>query len=410
MNIGQAIKRIPVIVWVLLIGVSIIAAIIVFRPHPHPRPARAHVAATVDVVVAQPRTVSVNVIAQGTVTPRRQIDVVSQVSGALVEVSPQFANGGYFAKGATLAQIDPRDYEVAVAKAQAALIEAEKNLATEKGLVRQAKLQWRDLGSSDSNDLFLRKPQLAAAEAQVMAAQAGVKQANINLERTRIALPFAGRISNTWVDLGQFVNMGAKIASVYDASVALVRLPLTDQQAALINLPLGPEWSQTVMPDVTLRGVVAGVAHEWTGKLTRTEASLDAQSRMFYAIVEIADPFNPKQHAVPLLMGMYVEAEITGKPFANVVALPKSVIFRRDKVFSVNADNKLQEKTVTLLRTSDDTVWFTGDIAEGEHLVLDRQGYLTDGASVKSHLVEEKTAALSDAAALSNQAASEAAQ
>ncbi len=387
MKLSSLAGRLPPVVWVLLIGGLLIAAVILLRPKPHPKPVREMPPPSVTVIKAEPRTLAVNVMAQGSVIPRRQIDLVSQVAGALVEVSPEFVSGGYFAEGATLAQIDPRDYEIAQARARALVAEAEKTLATEKGMARQAKLQWRDLGSDEANSLFLRKPMVAAAQAQLESAKAGLRQAQLNLERTRIHLPFAGRISTTWVDLGQFVNVGTKLATVYDASVALVRLPLTDDQAALIDLPkhfFGK--SNQPLPEVTLSGVVAGQAYQWQGKLTRTEASLDAQSRMFYVVVEVADPFNPAKQAAPMLMGMYVKAEIAGKPLAKVVQLPKSAVFRRDRVFALDADNLVHEKPVKVLRSDDQQVWVQGDIAPGELLVLERQSYLSEGTKVKPEL------------------------
>lgn len=392
MTLAVQLRRIPVVAWVLIVGITLIAAIVLLKPNPQPRAPKPIAQIQTKVVLAQPQTMAVNVSAQGSVEPRRQIDVVSQVAGSLVNVSDQFVSGGFFAKGATLVQIDPRDYEVAVARAKAAVVEAEKILATERGQAQQAQRQWQELGSKDANDLFLRKPQLAAAAAQVDAARAGVQQAQLNLARTRIQLPFAARVNNTWVDLGQYVSAGTRIASVYDSAAALVRLPLTDLQASLINLPLAFGKPQQELPDVILRGVVAGNAYEWKGKIMRTEASLDPQSRMFYAVAEIPDPFDPSKNAVPLLMGMYVNAEIIGKPIANVMRLPKSVIFRRDQVYSLDVDNRVQIHTVKILRSDEQYVWFTGDIKPGQSIVLERQGYLTAGAEVTPVIVSSVSA------------------
>lgn len=395
----SVVRRVPPVVWVLLCGVGAIAAIVLLKPQPQPRAPETPAAITANVVLAQPHTLAINVAAQGSVAPRRQIDVVTQVAGTLVEVSPQFASGGFFAKGATLVQIDPRDYEVAVARAKAALAEAEKVLATERGQARQVQREWRDLGNSEANDLFLRKPQVAAAEAQVDAAKAGLLQAELNLERTQIRLPFAARVNNTWVDLGQYVGTGGRIATVYDAAAALVRLPLTDLQASLIDLPLAFGKAQQQLPDVTLRGIVAGQPYEWQGKVMRTEASLDPQSRLFYAVVEIPDPFDPFKNKLPLLMGMYVTAEIRGKPIEQVIHLPKSVIFRRDKVYALDDDNRVQEKTIKILRMDDTHVWFVGDIRPGQKLVLERQGYLMPGTQVEPRLVESSQIDASQTAA-----------
>ncbi len=391
------VKRIPMVVWVLAIGLTTIAASIVLRPTPQPRPVKEIHLQEVRVVLANPQTQAVNVNTQGNVEPRRQIDVISQVAGTIVQVSPQFASGGFFAKGSELVQIDPRDYQVALARANAALLEAEKLVAGERGLARQAAREWRDLGNGDANDLFLRKPQLAAAEAQLAAAKAERDHAQLNVERTQITLPFAGRVRNTWVDLGQFVGMGTKIATVYDAAAALVRLPLTDQQAALINLPLAFGKPQKDLPEVILRGVVAGNAYEWRGLITRTEASLDPQSRMYYAVVEIPDPFDPFKNTLPLIMGMYVDAEIIGKPIADVVLLPKTALFRRDKIYYVDAENRVREKTVKILRMDDAHVWVQGDIQKDDAIVLERQGYLTLGTKVTIAPMSESSSSASSA-------------
>ena len=231
------------------------------------------------------------------------------------------------------------------------------------------------MGSKDANELFLRKPQLAAAEAQVAAARAGVQQAQLNLERTRIQLPFAARVNNTWVDLGQYVSTGTRIATVYDSAVALVRLPLKDLQASLINLPLAFGKPQQELPDVILRGVVAGNAYEWKGKITRTEASLDPQSRMFYAVVEIPDPFDPFKNAVPLLMGLYVKAEFIVKPIDNLMRLPKSVIFRRDQGYSLDTEQSVQLGGVKIFLTEEQPLLFNCHIHYEQSMLREPPGH-----------------------------------
>ena len=70
-------------------------------------------------------TLQLSVPAQGTVAPRTESDLIAQVSGQVVEVSPKFANGGFFAKGDALVRIDSRDYELAVATANAEVAQAQ---------------------------------------------------------------------------------------------------------------------------------------------------------------------------------------------------------------------------------------------------------------------------------------------
>lgn len=372
-------QAIPLAVKLLILGSAIIAALILLKPRPEPRPFVEQPLPEVAVVVAHPKTTTLSVTAQGTVTPRRQIDVVSQVSGRITEVAPAFVDGGFFAAGDWLVQVDERDYQYALVQAEANVADAQRALTTERGLARQAQREWRDLGNADANDLFLRKPQVAAAEALLAAARAQRDQAKLNLERTRITVPFAGRISETVVDLGQFVAAGTPIASVYDSAAAEVRIALTDLQALLVDLPINNE---PVAAPVTLTGTIAGEEYQWQGTMTRTDAALDPQSRMYHVIVEIAEPFNSERHPIPMLMGMYVEAEITGKPIDNIIRLPKSTVFRRDQVYTLNEGNQVQLKTVQVLRSDEEFVWVRGAINKGEAVVLNRQGYLSPGITV----------------------------
>ncbi|MDA7852444.1 hypothetical protein N9A71_02740, partial [Porticoccaceae bacterium] len=71
--------------------------------------------------------------------------------------------------------------------------------------------EWRDLGDSTANALFLRQPQLAAAEAALESARADLAKANLDLNRTSITTPFQGRIRQTFVDLGQYEQTRGQI-------------------------------------------------------------------------------------------------------------------------------------------------------------------------------------------------------
>jgi RND family efflux transporter MFP subunit len=395
-SIGHWWQRTPLAAKLLLVGVIAVTALVLLKPRPEPRPSVEVPLPQVRVITAQPHTTSLDVTTQGTIMPRRQINLVSQVSGRITRVAPHFVNGGFFAAEESLVQIDERDYQYALIQAEANTVEAQRAVAIERGQARQAEREWRDLGNTDANDLFLRKPQLAAAEAQLAAAQAQRDQAKLNLERTNIRAPFAGRISETFVDLGQFVTSGTPIAAVYDASVAEVRLPLTDLQAWLIELPINN--ATTTLPAVTLTGVIAGQSYQWPGVMTRTEASLDPQSRMHYAVVEINEPFNTSIHPTPLLMGMHVDARISGKSIDNVIRLPKTVLFRRNQVYTLDVDQRVQQKTVRVLRTDEDFVWLQAEISNGEQVVLDRQGYLKPG--IKVALEESATPVSTEGASL----------
>lgn len=373
---------------IVLGGIAVIALLVVARPKPEPAPPAEEAAnLQVSVVAARPTSQRLLVNAQGSVLPKREIDLVAQVSGQIVSVEPAFVDGGFFSTAQVLIRIDDREYQAALLAARARVAEAEKLLAEEQGRSRQAQREWRDLGNDNANDLFLRKPQLAAAQANLESARGEVARAELNLQRTKIQVPFDGRVKQTFADLGQFVSTGTRLATVYDSTVVEIRLPLTEKQAALVELPLNTVGHTREPVQVKIKGSVAGVEHEWFGLLTRTDAFVDANSRMYYAVVEVTDPFTN----VPLLPGLFVEAEIQGKELNNVNVLPRSSLFERDKVVIVGEDNKTRTETVNVLRKTDTHVWFQARFDEDTLVTLEKQALAPDGTEVEPLQVENKT-------------------
>ncbi|HEY7886435.1 MAG TPA: efflux RND transporter periplasmic adaptor subunit [Cellvibrionaceae bacterium] len=365
---------------ITIVGVVTVSALVMAKPKPTPRPPAGEPAnVQVKVIESHPQTQRLAVTAQGTVTPKREISLVAQVSGQIVAVEDNFVDGGFFDQGEVLIQIDDRDYQAAYLTAQSRLAEAEQRLAQEAGQSRQAKREWRDLGDANANDLFMRKPQLTAATAAVASAKADLDIAQLNLERTRITVPFAGRIRENLVDLGQFVTAGTQLATVYDSSVVEVHIPLTEQQAALINLPFAQAVAIEDRPKVRVRGVVAGEQHEWQGVLARTAAFVDTDTRMYSAVIEVAEPF---VQAMPLLPGLFVEAVIGGKELDNVVQLPRSALYKRSQLLTLNKAHEIQVVDVKVLRKAADFVWVQTDMPAQTLVSLEKQSLTPVGTVV----------------------------
>lgn len=396
MAIRELVRRLPLWTKILIPGVFIIVMVVVLSPKPKPIPKAPETLTQVAVVPVQMQQASVDVITQGTVSPRREIDIVARVAGEVVSVAPNFVDGGFFVQGETLVNIDRADYEYALAGAKSKLANAEQALASERGRVRQAKREWRDLGNRDANDLFLRKPQLAASEEAVKAAKADVNNAQLNLARTAVSVPFAGRIRTTYADLGQYVTPGTRIARVYDTNVAEVRLPLTDRQVALVDLPLGVNQGlEDSLATVKVSAEIGGTRYYWDGKIKRTEASVDTQSRMYYAVAEIENPFivDEASGRPPLLVGLFVDVEIRGKQLDNVVKLPENAVFRRNRIYALGENNTVQEKQVNVIKHQDGYVWVRDGLAQNTKVIVGQQAFLSPGQEVEPKpylLAEEK--------------------
>lgn len=381
-------------------GAALIVSMGALKTKPEPEPPEEVLAPRVETVTVSPAEETVVVRSQGSVTPVHSIMLVAEVGGRVVEVASDYADGSFFQRNQAIVSIDPRDYEFLLKQAESDVARAREALAVEKGRARQAKREWRDLGNREANELFLRKPQLAAAEAAVEAAIANRDKASLNLERTSISAPFNGRIQQKRVDVGQYVAPGTVIAEVYSTESVQVRLPLTDRQVGSVSLPLSAsDYANGIRPAVTLKGVYGGREYQWQGHIVRTEGSLDVKSRVVYAVAEISDPFavEPGSDRPPLAIGMYVSAEILGDRMDKVVRLPRKALHKKNQIVTVDAEDRILFKEVSVLQSDGEEILVTG-LAEADRVLLTSVPYAVDGLKVNSGGEEEMIAAEKDEA------------
>jgi RND family efflux transporter MFP subunit len=376
---------------VLLLGGGLAYVLLVGKPGPEPELAIEPATPTVDVVVAAPRVRSLSVQTQGTVRPLREITLVSQVGGRVESASALFTEGSFFRAGEPLLKIEDIDYQLVIARAESNVAEAMQRLAEEQGRALQSKREWRDLGSEQANELFLRKPQLASAEAGLKASRADLAAAKLDLARTSISAPFNGRVSEKFVDIGQFVAPGTAIATVYDTEIAQVRLPLTGRQVALLDLPLIYENQSTNDSGgapVLLRAGFANKMWEWQGRIVRTDASIDESSRLVYAVAEVDKPFahEPGNPRPPLVPGLFVEATITGRPLPDVSLVPQSALRTDGNVMIVDVEQRALLKPVQVLQSNDEQVWVQG-LEAGERVIIRESARIVEGMQVSVNSV-----------------------
>ncbi len=332
------------------------------------------------------RAIPMTVSSQGTVRPRTESQLIPEIAGRITWVSPSFAEGGFFEAGDLLVKIDPFDYEQALVSARSQLAQAHLRLAQEEAEAEVAEREWNDLGRGDPRELTLRKPQLDDARASIAAAEASVTRAERDLERADIRAPYAGRIRQKNVDIGQFVRVGDPVATVYSVDIAEVRLPLPDDQIAYLDLPLSYRGGdRQPQPTVTLSATFAGETHEWQGRVVRTESEIDPVSRMVHVVAEVRDPYAPNapRNQPPLAVGMYVEAEIQGRTVQNVALLPRAALRGREQVLVVSRDERLSFRDVDVFRATTDAVFVRGGLDEGELVVISALDTPTDGMQVQ---------------------------
>lgn len=322
---------------------------------------------------AKVEDVQLKVRAQGEARPQIEIDLVPQVGGKIVYVSPNFLDGGVFRKDETLLRIETADFDVAVIRAEAGVAQAEQVLVREQAEGEIARQDYAELGRGEPSPLALRQPQQAQARASLQAAMAELSSAKLNLSRTEVRAPFSGRVRSKASDLGQFVAPGSRLGRIFSTSVVEVRLPLSDTQLSKLDLPLAfVAKNRGEAPKVKLSCIVAGKLHHWEGRIMRTDSTYDTASRALFAIVEVTNPYGKgaSEDGVPLAPGLFVDADIEGKFFGNVITIPRDGLRPQDEVYVVDNKGKAEIRKVTVLDASPERAVLTSGVEAGELVVL----------------------------------------
>lgn len=370
---------------ILLVGAAGGGLMVSVHPSVETRPAE-RATPLVEVVIAEPRSVRLDVEAQGTVVPRTESDLVAEVSGRITWVSPSLAAGGFLDPGEPLARIDASDYEVAVERAEATLARSESEL--ELALAqRERRRQLAEHGVASPVELDDAMNGARVAQASVREAKAALLQARRDLARTEIVAPFAGRVREKRVDVGQFVTRGSPVARFYAVDYAEVRLPIADGDAAFVDLPIDyrDTESEARRPGVELHARFAGHSYTWSGHIVRTEGELDPQTRMIHAVARVEDPYGrgPEPGRAPLAVGLFVDAVIEGREVDDIVSLPRSALRGSGEVAIVDANGRLRLRPVQVIRRVRDSVLIESGLVPGERVIVSPLALAVDGMQVR---------------------------
>ncbi len=338
----------------------------------------------VEVESAKPFAGEFILTAQGTVMPRTETSLVSEVNGAVVSVADNFNAGGFFRKGDILLRIDAKDYDAALSRAEAQVANRRALLAQEQARADQSRKDWENLRRPGTpSDLVLRVPYVAEAEANLRSAEADLQQARINRERTVIRAPYDGMLREKRVDRGQYVAIGSQVALVYAIDRAEIRLPLTEGDASFVRLPVSgqPEAGAAIV----LRATVGGSSQTWPARLARSEGVIDPQSRVVYAVATIDDPYGvlSGREGPALPFGTFVQAEIPASIDHQVVGVPRHALRGGSQLMVVGDDGRLHLRDVHVVRSDAQQVFVDAGVELNERVVVSALDAPVDGMIVR---------------------------
>lgn len=283
----------------------------------------------------------------GSVQVRNYVALTPQVAGAVVTVAHSMRAGGEFQAGDVLFEIDPRDYQLALDQANAELAAAETRLMLAQAEGDAARGNYALLHGDKPVPMLVAKiPQIELNKAELDSAKARAARAQLDLSRTQFALPFAGRVTESTVGLGQMLAKGQTVGQVFALEALEVVVPVSQEELVRLN------------PVTDMTALVKVGGQEIAAIVDRASAELDERTRFARLYLSLADD-------VVIPPGTFVEVTLSGAEVADTFVLPESVEQAGATVWRI-AGGTLQPLTPRLLaRTEAGLIVEAFDAGEG---------------------------------------------
>ena len=373
----------------ILAGCIFFAAVLLRSPTVVDEAAPEIIPVSVRVAQVRAESIQLNVESQGKVQASQVASLSAPVAGPVAWISSAMEAGGFVKEGESLLRLESSDYETARARSLAAMQQAQaESTHASNELDRLRELADKRLASDSQLQDAIRMANVNIA--RLADAQASFQQAELDLDRANIRAPFDAIIQSRDVELGQYVNRAQSVAVLLGATEVEVRVPLAIRQLGFLDVPLGMrgELDDERAPDVILTGLYGGAEYNWSGKLVRTEAVIDANSNTVQTIIRVKQPVANassmnKNAEIPLPIGLYVQATIQGRRVDDLIALPRSVIRNNNQVLVVDAENKMYYRDVEIYRLEEDRVLISGGILPGEFICTSPIQAVVNGMSVQ---------------------------
>lgn len=366
----------------------------------------------VNAVTVEPSRIVPVLSTYGEIRARKTLELRMPAGGRIVELNPDFEEGGAVAQGDVLIRVDPTDAEAALRVAEADLREAQaERMDAENGVIlsqddleaaqaqlelrsgalaRQKGLLERGVGSASAVEVAAlseasarqavvsRRQALASAEARLEQAATGVLRAEIALEEARRAVEdttlvatFDGILTDVSAALGGLVSANEHVGSLIAPDALEVAFRVSTQQYGRISGEHGlPALPVKVSLDVSGLNLTA------TGRVTRESAAVgDGQTgRLLFASLDDAAGLRP---------GDFVTVEIEEAPLEGVALVPASAVDAAQTVLAIREDSRLEVVSAPVLRRQGDDVIIDARAVAGRRIVSERSPLLGAGISVR---------------------------
>lgn len=325
----------------------------------------------VDIVTLATRQMQYTVTAPGTLEAFQQVQITARVSGALDKVT--FVEGQQVKQGDVLASIESDRYAIAVEQARAQLAKANaEQKSAQAALDRRLAAQKESPGLVPGEEIEQKQTAVDTAKADVLAAEQALQVAQLNLRDSQVRAPIAGIVQTRQVQLGQYLQPGAVIATIQQRDPMMVRFQVSEKDA--------PRLKEHMPLQFQLEGVSS---RTFTGTIQLVAGSADPTTRT----VPVTAQIDPTEHQYWLRPGTFCQVTI---PIGNArpgIVVPSLAVKPSEKgniVYIVDDKGIAHERVVEEgMHTPDGGVELRQGVNAGEKMVVRGIDPLSDGAPVK---------------------------
>jgi len=371
----------------------------------------------------------------GPVRPARVWEAVAQVKGRVIRSHPRLRDGEILKEGTELLRIDPVDYELALAEAEAGLAELEvqaqnaraslaietRNLAlARQDLERARRLVKKGTTSKSAVDKAERtmlgaraaernlKNTLALIPVRRKTLQTKVKRAERDLAHSRIRAPFDLRVADLRVEADQFVSVGQTLFAgdavdrveieVQVAMSSLRRLFLGRPEFRLEPARLSEQLTTSLGFSPLVRLDLGNYLAEWEARFVRFDDAVDPRTRTMGVVVAVDDPYGKviPGYRPPLSKGMFVQVVLRGKSHRARILVPRSAV-RDGAVMVADRDNRLRRRPVKVLFSQGLISVIEQGLTPGEQVLVSDLVPAVEGMLLQPTIDAELAAALTAA-------------
>lgn len=359
---------------VLVVGILAAVSIVKTAPKPEKR-AVERVIPLVQVQKITDKQQRPSWTAGATTDAKTKVALVAQVSGQITTLHEQAIPGAFLKKGSVLAKIDESTYRQTFLQKQASVVQAQANLDMELGQAQNALNDYNLSGmrlSKDAKTLALRKPQLASVKAALKFAKADLAKAKLDLKRTTLTMPFDGYVLKNHVNQGSYVNNSAMVFDVLASDKFWLEIKVPSEFSSILDIDTAAH----------IKTLTQGKndSHR-LAKILSVLPLVDANDRQIKVLLEIESPLNAQPFSVRY--GEYLEVTVFAHSLDDALLINNQFVNDDNTIWLVDAQSKLQKRSVDILYRQRDQVWLKAQLKEGDVLLKSPLPFMATGLEVR---------------------------